>query len=74
MTRKARLIYNPVSGHEQMPKNVADILDVLEQAGYEASAFRTTPEEKVLKMKLRVPQKRALSSLLPLVEMGQSTK
>ncbi|WP_445554053.1 hypothetical protein, partial [Lactobacillus crispatus] len=24
MTRKARLIYNPVSGHEQMPKNVAD--------------------------------------------------
>lgn len=45
MTRKARLIYNPVSGHEQMPKNVADILDVLEQAGYEASAFRTTPEE-----------------------------
>lgn len=45
MTRKARLIYNPVSGHEQMPKNVADILDVLEQAGYEASAFRTTPKE-----------------------------
>lgn len=42
MTRKARLIYNPVSGHEQMPKNVADILNVLEQAGYEASAFRTT--------------------------------
>ncbi|MDF7639309.1 diacylglycerol kinase family lipid kinase [Lactobacillus sp. ESL0791] len=46
MTKKARLIYNPVSGHEQMPKNVADILDVLEQAGYEASAFRTTPEKK----------------------------
>ena len=45
MTSKARLIYNPVSGHEQMPKNVADILDVLEQAGYEASAFRTTPEQ-----------------------------
>ena len=45
MTSKARLIYNPVSGHEQMPKNVADILDVLEQAGYEASAFRTTHEQ-----------------------------
>ena len=45
MTKRARLIYNPVSGHEQMPKNVADILDILEQAGYEASAFRTTPEE-----------------------------
>ncbi|GFZ26329.1 diacylglycerol kinase family lipid kinase [Lactobacillus corticis] len=49
MTRKARLIYNPVSGHEQMPKAVADILDVLEQAGYEASAFRTTPEENSAK-------------------------
>lgn len=44
MTRKARLIYNPVSGHEQMLQNVADILNVLEQAGFEASAFRTTPE------------------------------
>ncbi|WP_280515554.1 diacylglycerol kinase family protein, partial [Lactobacillus nasalidis] len=43
MTKRARLIYNPVSGHEQMPKNVSDILDILEQAGYEASAFRTTP-------------------------------
>ncbi|WEV40282.1 diacylglycerol kinase family lipid kinase [Lactobacillus sp. ESL0684] len=46
MTKKARLIYNPVSGHEQMPKNVGDILDVLEQAGYEASSFRTTPQAK----------------------------
>ena len=46
MTKKARLIYNPVSGHEQMPKNVADILDVLEQDGYEASAFRTTPQKQ----------------------------
>ncbi|MDO4912901.1 MAG: diacylglycerol kinase family lipid kinase [Lactobacillus sp.] len=44
MTQKARLIYNPVSGNEQMPKAVADILNVLETAGYEASAFRTTPE------------------------------
>ncbi|AZZ68058.1 diacylglycerol kinase [Lactobacillus johnsonii] len=44
MTKKARLIYNPVSGHEQMLQNVADILNVLEQAGFEASAFRTTPD------------------------------
>lgn len=41
---KARLIYNPTSGNESILKSVADILDVLEQAGYEASAFRTTPE------------------------------
>ncbi|CCI82142.1 diacylglycerol kinase [Lactobacillus hominis] len=44
MVKKARLIYNPVSGHEQMISNVADILNVLEQAGFEASAYRTTPE------------------------------
>ena len=36
---KARLIYNPTSGNESILKNVADILDVLEQAGYEAATF-----------------------------------
>lgn len=41
---KARLIYNPVSGKEMVKKNLADILDVLERAGYETSAFATTPE------------------------------
>lgn len=44
MTKRARLIYNPVSGHEQMLSNVAGILNVLEQAGFEASAYQTTPE------------------------------
>ncbi|NVY96718.1 diacylglycerol kinase family lipid kinase [Lactobacillus sp. DCY120] len=44
MKAKARLIYNPTSGNETIAKSVADILDILEQAGYEASAFRTTPE------------------------------
>lgn len=43
--KKARVIYNPTSGKETMKKNLADILEVLEQAGYEASAFATTPEE-----------------------------
>lgn len=45
MVKKARLIYNPVSGHEQMPKQVGGILNILEQAGFEASAFRTTPDK-----------------------------
>lgn len=44
MTKKARLIYNPVSGHEQMLGSVAGILNILEQAGFEASAYQTTPE------------------------------
>ncbi|AQP52922.1 diacylglycerol kinase [Vagococcus penaei] len=41
---KARLIYNPTSGKEQIKKNVAEILIILESAGYEASTFATTPE------------------------------
>ena len=61
MTSKARLIYNPVSGHEQMPKNVADILDVLEQAGYEASAFRTTPEQNSARNEATRAAKKALT-------------
>ncbi|MEG1503007.1 diacylglycerol kinase [Enterococcus sp. 22-H-5-01] len=41
--KKARLIYNPVSGKEIMRNNLADILIAIEKAGYEASAFATTP-------------------------------
>lgn len=44
MRPRARLIYNPTSGNEGMRRYVADILDVMEQAGYEASAFQTTAE------------------------------
>ena len=43
--KRARVIYNPTSGKETMKKNLADILAILEQAGYETSAFATTPEE-----------------------------
>jgi len=37
--KRARVIYNPTSGKELIRKNLADILDVLERGGYEASAF-----------------------------------
>lgn len=43
--KKARVIYNPTSGKELVKKNLADILSILEECGYEASAFATTPEE-----------------------------
>ena len=43
--KKARVIYNPTSGKELIKKNLADILSILEECGYEASAFATTPEE-----------------------------
>ncbi|MHC5267909.1 diacylglycerol kinase [Enterococcus sp. LJL98] len=51
--KKARVIYNPVSGKELMKKNLADILDVLEEAGFEASAFATTAEEDSAKNEAR---------------------
>lgn len=43
---KARLIYNPTSGQEIIKKHIADILNRLEEYGYEASAYQTTPESK----------------------------
>ncbi|MEJ6348741.1 diacylglycerol kinase [Holzapfeliella sp. He02] len=42
---KARLIYNPTSGHKPVTTSVVDILAVLEEAGFEASSFQTTEEK-----------------------------
>ena len=44
MAKRARVIYNPTSGREALRNDLVDILDVYEQAGYETSAFATTPE------------------------------
>jgi diacylglycerol kinase (ATP) len=43
MRKRARVIYNPTSGRETMRNYLVDILSVYEQAGYETSAFATTP-------------------------------
>lgn len=40
--KRARLIYNPTSGREAIKRDLLDILQVYEQAGYETSAFATT--------------------------------
>jgi diacylglycerol kinase (ATP) len=40
--KKARIIYNPTSGREQMKRNLPYVLDRLERVGYEASAHSTT--------------------------------
>ncbi|MBM7688581.1 diacylglycerol kinase (ATP) [Enterococcus ureilyticus] len=53
MMKKARVIYNPTSGKELVKKNLADILSVLEECGYEASAFATTPAENSAKNEAR---------------------
>lgn len=42
--KKARVIYNPTSGKELMKRALADVLNELENLGYEASAFATTAE------------------------------
>lgn len=42
--KKARLIYNPSSGREEMKKRLADILERLDQGGIEASCHATTGE------------------------------
>lgn len=49
MPKRARIIYNPVAGREAMHDDLADILDIYEQAGYETSAFATTPAENSAK-------------------------
>ncbi|EOT47769.1 MULTISPECIES: diacylglycerol kinase [Enterococcus] len=51
--KKARVIYNPTSGKETMKRSLADILDALEQAGYEASAYATTPQPNSAKDEAR---------------------
>ncbi|MBY9082212.1 diacylglycerol kinase [Paenibacillus sp. HN-1] len=42
--KRARLIYNPTSGREEVRKRLADILDRLDQGGIEASCHATTGE------------------------------
>ena len=38
--KKARLIYNPTSGQEIIKKNIAEVLDVLEDVGYEPALIK----------------------------------
>lgn len=42
--KKARLIYNPTSGREIIRKRLPDILEIMEQAGYETSCHATKGE------------------------------
>src|SRR6476660_2232641 len=42
--KRARLIYNPTSGREILKRNLPDILQKLEIAGYETSCHATTGE------------------------------
>lgn len=41
---RARVIYNPTSGRELVKRHLVEIFQVYEEAGYETSAYATTPE------------------------------
>jgi len=43
MRKRARIIYNPTSGREALAHDLVEILGIFEQAGYETSAYATTP-------------------------------
>ena len=45
MQKRCRIIYNPTSGREVIKNDLVEILNILEKAGYETSAFATTPKE-----------------------------
>ncbi|RRG17897.1 diacylglycerol kinase [Weissella viridescens] len=53
MKKRARIIYNPTSGREAVRRDLVDILNIYELAGYETSAFATTPEENSAKNEAR---------------------
>lgn len=40
--KRARIIYNPTSGRELFKKNLPQVLQKFEQAGYETSCHATT--------------------------------
>lgn len=44
MQKRCRIIYNPTSGREALKNDLVEILNILERAGYETSAFATTSE------------------------------
>ena len=45
MQKRCRIIYNPTSGREVIKNDLVEILNILENAGYETSAFATIPKE-----------------------------
>jgi len=47
--KRARIIYNPTSGREIFKRNLADVLQKLEGAGYETSCHATTGEGDAIK-------------------------
>ena len=58
--KKARLIYNPTSGQEIIKKNIAEVLDVLEDVAMKPAPIKRLQNHFLPKMKQKEPLKPAL--------------
>lgn len=47
--KRARLIYNPTSGREEIKKNLPEILDILDSYGLETSCYQTKGKDDAVK-------------------------
>ena len=71
--KKARVIYNPVSGKELLKRNLADILQALEESGY-GKCLCNDSGRGLCKNEARRVAELGLILSLPLVAMGRSMK
>ncbi|MBP3041787.1 diacylglycerol kinase [Bacillaceae bacterium Marseille-Q3522] len=56
--KRARIIYNPTSGREIFKRNLADVLETMEKAGYETSCHATTgPDDATNAAKIAVERR-----------------
>ena len=58
--KKARLIYNPTSGQEIIKKNIAEVLDVLEDVAMKLALIKRLQNHFLPKMKQKEPLRQAL--------------
>ncbi len=56
--KRARLIYNPTAGREGVRRHIAEILETLEQAGYETSTHATTAKGDAIREAERAAERR----------------
>ena len=74
MQKRCRIIYNPTSGREALKSDLVEILNILERAGYETSAYATTPEPNSAQNEAMRAAKAGFNLIMQQVEMERSTK
>ncbi|MDP4171648.1 MAG: diacylglycerol kinase family protein, partial [Bacillota bacterium] len=56
--KRARIIYNPTSGREAFKRKLPEVLQKLEEAGYETSCHATTCEGDAMKAAIVAVERR----------------